>query len=50
MALGAAVGFLLARVVHFEIGLGLVVGALFGVAVAFLFRKGEQEDNAWPRD
>jgi len=46
LALGAGVGFLLARVMHFDIGLWLVMGALAGVAGAILLPKGDQEDDA----
>jgi hypothetical protein len=40
LALGAGVGFLLAQLMHFDIGLGLVVGALAGLAAARLWPKG----------
>ena len=39
LALGAGVGFLLAQVMQFDIGLGLVIGALGGVAAAILLPK-----------
>ncbi len=50
LALGAGAGFLLARVMHFDIGLGLVLGALAGVAGAILLPREEREDDAAPRD
>lgn len=50
LALGAGVGFLLARLVDFDIGLGLVIGALAGVAGAILLHKAEQEDDVASRD
>lgn len=50
LALGAGVGFLLAQVMHFDIGLGLVIGALAGVAGAMLLPQGGEEDHAASRD
>jgi len=50
LALGAGVGFLLAQVLSFDIGLGLVMGALAGVAWALLLPREEQEDDTAPRD
>ena len=46
LVLAAGVGFLLAQVMHFDIGLGLVIGALAGVAWAILLHKGGEDDAA----
>lgn len=40
LALGAGIGFLLAQALGFDIGLGLVMGALVGVAWIFLLPRG----------
>jgi len=45
LALGAGVGFLLAQVMHFDIGLGLVIGALTGSALAILLPGRNADDG-----
>lgn len=49
LALGAGAGLLLARVMQFDIGLGLVIGALAGMAWGILLLRGKEDDTA-PRD
>jgi len=48
LALGAGVGFLLAQAIHFDIGLGLVMGALAGAVWTILLPEREP-DGATPR-